>query len=197
MDAGEQSAAVELAKESGSDMNDVLEMREVMVRTGNAMCTLMIYMTINSHWVEVVVDSGAQLSVLSRIFYDSLSCRPRSVESIQLKVASASGFMVGCRVYGVEVDLGDDHGNYNMPMYVADITDNCILGFDYLKARGAVINLSQGVLEINGTFVKGKYRHAEGTPVVVNDCHLFLNSVSRTAVRIQPGDIRPVVVQAR
>ena len=42
---------------------------------------------------------------------------------------------------GVEVDLGDGQGNYSMTMYVANITDNCILGFDFLKARKAVIEL--------------------------------------------------------
>ena len=83
-------------------------------------------MTINNHYVEIVFDSGAHVSILR--FYDSLSCRPRLVESIRLKGASASGVMVGCRVDGVDVDLGDGHGNYSMTMYVADITNNCILG---------------------------------------------------------------------
>ena len=39
-----------------------------MVRTGSDRCTLMINMTINNHYVEAVVDSGAQVSVLSRNF---------------------------------------------------------------------------------------------------------------------------------
>ena len=60
-------------------MDDVLEMRDVMVRTGNDMCTLVRDMTINNHCVEAVVNSRVQVSVLSRIFYDSLSCRPRPV----------------------------------------------------------------------------------------------------------------------
>ena len=198
--AGEQPVAVKLDKESGCVIDNVVEMREVMVRTGSDRCTLVIDMTIN-HYVEAVVDSGAQVSVLSRRFYDSLSYRSRPVESIRLKGASASGVMVGCRVDGVEVDLGDGHGNYSMTMYVANITDNCILGLDYLKARKAVIDLSQGVLVVNDTIVKGKY--AEGTPVrthkvrLVIDCHLFPNSVSRATVRIQRDDIHPVVVQAR
>ena len=68
--------------------------------------------------------------------------------------------MVGCRVDGMEVDLRDGHGNDSMIMYVADITDNCILGLDYLKVRKAVIDLSQGVLVVNGTIVKGKYKYA-------------------------------------
>ena len=37
--SGEQSAAVKLDKESRGEMDDVLEMRQVMVRTGNDMCT--------------------------------------------------------------------------------------------------------------------------------------------------------------
>ena len=66
-----------------------------MVRTGSDKCNLVIYMTINNHYVEAVDDSEAQISVLSRRFYDSLSCRLRPVESIQLKGASVSGVMVG------------------------------------------------------------------------------------------------------
>ena len=65
-----------------------------MVRTGNDRCTLVIDMPINNNWVEAVVDCGAQVSVLSRILYDSMSCRPRPVESIRLKDASAYGVMV-------------------------------------------------------------------------------------------------------
>ena len=201
--AGEQPVAVKLDKDSGWGIDDVVEMREVMVRTGSDRCTLVIDMTINNHYVEAVVDSGAHVSVLSRRFYDSLSCRPKPVESIRLKGALASGVMVDCRVDGVEVDLGDGHGNYSMTMYVANITDNCILGLDYLKARKAVIDLSQGLLVVNNIIVKGKYKYAEDTPVrtnkvrLVNDCHLFLNSVTRATVRIQTDDIHPVVVQGR
>ena len=92
--ACEQPAAVKLDMESVCDMDGVLEMREVMVRTRNDRCSLVIDMTINNHWVEAVFDSGAQVSVLSRSLYDIMSCRPRLVESIRLKGASASGVMV-------------------------------------------------------------------------------------------------------
>ena len=56
------------------------EMREVIVRTGNDKCTLVIDMTINNYWVEALVDSGAQVSAPSRRLYDCLSCRPIPVE---------------------------------------------------------------------------------------------------------------------
>ena len=90
-----------------------------------------------------------------------------------------------------------------MTMYMENITYNCIPGLDYLKACKAVIDLSQRVLTVNNTIVKGKYKYADGTPVrthkvrLVIDCHLFPNSVSRATVMIQTYDIHPVVVQAR
>ena len=97
----------------------------------------------------------------------------------------------------MEIDLGYGYRNYSMTMYVADITDNCVLGLE------AVIDLSQGVSVVNGNSVKGKYTHVECTPVrihevrLVNDCHLFQTSLSRASVRIQTGDIQWVVVHAR
>ena len=106
--------------------------------------------------------------------------------------------MVGCRVNGVEVDLGIGHGNYSMRMYVAAITDNCIFGLDYIKAREAVIDLSQGVFVVHGTILKGKYKYAEGTSVrthkvrLANDCHPFPNYVSRATVRKKTCDIHLV-----
>ena len=60
----------------------------------------------------------------------------------------------------MDVDLGDSQGRYSMSMYVADISDNCILRLDHLKAREAVIDVSQGILVINGTIVKGNYKYA-------------------------------------
>ena len=62
----EQPAAVKIYMESGCvlDMSDVLEMREVMVRTGNDRYIFVICMTINNHCVEAVVDSEEQVSMI-------------------------------------------------------------------------------------------------------------------------------------
>ena len=59
---------------------------------------------------------GHRFPYLAGNFYDSLSCRPKPVESIRLKDVLASGVMVGCRVDGVEVDLGDGkHNIHHIP----------------------------------------------------------------------------------
>ena len=98
--------------------------------------------------------------------------------------------MYGCRVDKVDVVLGYGLGSYNMPMYVADINDDCILGLDYLKARGAVIDLGRGVLEVEVFLVTGKYKYANDTSSSI----YRPNSVTRVFVTIQISGNQPVVI---
>ena len=60
--------AVKLATESGCVMDDVVEMREVMVHAGSDRCTLVIDMTINNHYVEAVADMGHRFPYLAGDF---------------------------------------------------------------------------------------------------------------------------------
>ena len=46
-------------------MDDVVEMREVMERTGSDRCTLVIDMTINNHYVEAVLIVGHKFPYLA------------------------------------------------------------------------------------------------------------------------------------
>ena len=71
--------------------------------------------------------------------------------------------MSGSRVDKVDVDLGYGQGSYRMPMYAEDINDDCMLGLDYLKARGAEIDLGRRVLEVEGLLVTGKYQYDNDT----------------------------------
>ena len=61
-------------------------------------------------------------------------------------------------VDGLEVDLRDGHVKYSMTINVADISENCIMGLDYLVVIDVVIDLSQAV--VNGTIVKRNYKYA-------------------------------------
>ena len=70
----------------------------------------------------------------------------------------------------VEVDLGNGHGNYSMTMYVADITDNCILGLDYLKLFIKAREYGWLIGSISKQNVPPVRTHEVR---LVNDCHIF------------------------
>ena len=73
----------------GLSLNPSLaEMRELAVCTEKERCTLLVDLAINDRSVEDVVDSGVQVSVLSKNFYDSLDNKPEMLEAtIRLKGA--------------------------------------------------------------------------------------------------------------
>ena len=79
-------AAVKLDDDSETVKDNGMMMREVTLREESDRCTLVVNLTINTEDVEAVVDSGAQVSVLSNGFYDSLSDKPPIAEKIRLKV---------------------------------------------------------------------------------------------------------------
>ena len=56
--------AVKLDKESGCVIDDVVEMREVMVRTGSDRCTLVIDMTINIYMNDLYNVSEFLFTIL-------------------------------------------------------------------------------------------------------------------------------------
>ena len=133
--------------------------REVTLREESDRCTLVVKLTINTEDVEAVVDSEAQVSVLSKGFYDSLGDKPPITEKIRLIGASASGVMIASRIDDVCVGLCGVQNKQSM--YVADINDKCILGLDYLKTNKAVIDLDKGVLLLGDMrIITGKYKYA-------------------------------------
>ena len=75
---------------------------------------------------------------------------------------------------------------------MTNITDNCILDLDDLKARKAVIDLSKGVLVVNDTIVKGKYKYAEGTFLMPGDASLYIMNDSDSHIHLK--DYMVVVV---
>ena len=87
-------AAVKLDDDSEIVKDNGMVMREVTVQEESDHCTLVVDLTINTEDVKAIVDSGAQVSVLSKGFYDSLCNKTLIVEKIRLKGASASGVMI-------------------------------------------------------------------------------------------------------
>ena len=108
-------------------------------------CPLVIDIAVNSREVEAVVNSGPQVSVIGQGVYDSLSEQPLIVETVHREGVSTSG-VIGWREEDVVVDLLEGCKGFKMPLY------RCILDLDYLKTRGAVVDLGRGNLTAGVTF---------------------------------------------
>lgn len=85
-----------------------------------------------------VVDSGAQVSVMSTPMADL--CFPRE-KGVPTFINGIGNQLVSAHILqGVELKIGDK--TYKADLYVADISDDLLLGIDFLKNLGVTINFA-------------------------------------------------------
>lgn len=98
--------------------------------------------------VLAVVDTAAQVSVMSRRFFERLKPRPKLTNTIILKGAGDFSEMEARVAEEVLFRIGQTKVKWNM--VVADLTDDVILGIDFLAHQKAVINLTDYSVEFRG-----------------------------------------------
>jgi len=98
--------------------------------------------------VLAVVDTAAQVSVMSKRFFERLKPRPKLINTIILKGAGEFSEMEARVAEEVLFRIGQTKVKWNM--VVADLTDDVILGIDFLAHQKAVINLTDYSVEFRG-----------------------------------------------
>ena len=99
--------------------------------------------------ILAVIDTAAQISMISTKFYEE-SAGPQRPPGRALRIgnAQASSYMQCTYVEGLEVKIGSTVHTHNWA--VGPISDNAILGLDFLLDRDAVIDLKLGTVCLNG-----------------------------------------------
>ena len=130
--------------------------REVTVQAHGTQ-SLIIPITINKRKVNAVVDNGAQISVISKEFYTSFSSPVGCItDTVRLKTAGKEDFIKAKLLNKIQIGIGND--TFNWKVYIAPITDLCIIGLDFLKAKGVVIDLENGTLTLNNNTTPAIYK---------------------------------------
>ena len=108
---------------------------------------LKVEVEVQGRKAEALVDTGAQVSVLSQGLFDSLTFKPTVNQACcQLGLASSQGSMVGKLCEAVNIKVGSSCMEH--PFYVAEIASEVILGMDFLGRIKAHIDCSQGVVKM-------------------------------------------------
>ena len=117
---------------------------------------LYIHGAVNDKDVLFVLDTGGPVSLLSKSIYDKLKeeSKPK-LEAVTARLSTASGKPLAC--YGkatFSLKMGMLEGEISM--IVADITDDVLLGSDFLISKGrnkVDLLLNQNVMVYNGISV--------------------------------------------
>lgn len=118
--------------------------------------SLVVQASINAIPIEAVVDCGAQVTVLQRAWLDKWLPNSLLSDTVRLKGASATGYMMASILYDANIMLKGH--KVVIPIYVADISDDCILGLDWMRAVKVVIDFENGLLSINTQQIIAQYK---------------------------------------
>ena len=103
--------------------------------------------TINNLTLRAVVDTGANLTVLSQEMMDKLRVRNEKVETMIMHAAGQAQSFTGKRVGPVKITVG------GITLYekiiIAPIRDTMLLGMDILRKLNAKIDISKNTIECN------------------------------------------------
>lgn len=121
---------------------------------------------INNHNVRSLVDSGAEVSVLSRKFYLSLKNRPPLKQSNSILAATNQNLLQVDGTVNLQFKIGKDVLEHTFHV-TPDTSRNVILGRDFLIMHGVRIYYDLGCLKIKSSYVP-----------LDQDCHI--TSIIRT-----------------
>lgn len=128
-----------------SDSTEVL--REVEFLNPNSQrLNIIVPASLHGENTSAVLDTASQVTVVSEELYQKLKDPPPKTESVVLKGAAKEGRMRAALLKNVLIEL---QGNrYSWDVYVAPISDNLLLGLDFMNAHRCVINLKEHTLSI-------------------------------------------------
>ncbi len=128
----------------------------VVVRELKGM-SLVVDIVVNGHQTEAVVDTAATITLVSDKFYSSLPQSGKSIGNVVLK-GLADVPVNGKLVPNMNIRLG--HRNYKWNVCVAPMSDNVILGIDFLKAYAGLVDFGRNVVAIDGQILPAKLKVA-------------------------------------
>ena len=133
----------------------------------NQALTMKVPIWIGRRQVMAVVDTAAQVTIISCALSEELGCEP-PVEKVQLRNAQQDSWMDG----GIHERFGFQLGSrkYYWDVIEADIGDSFIIGIDFLKSVKCKIDLDGNNLElVNGDRIRATMkRNADGEAVHVS-----------------------------
>ena len=99
--------------------------------------------------VEAIVDTAAEVTIISDKFYQNLKNKPALIKDVKLMTAGREMMMKGLRVGPAELTVGAK--KYSVNLTVAPIENDMLLGFDILYHQGkAVLDMGDSTLLFDG-----------------------------------------------
>ena len=120
---------------------------EVKTTVGPSQCkSARVDVTVLGKNISGVIDSAAQVTVIDYECWLTITGSPPIGKEVKLTQADGNSNMIATLVPDVEIQVG----TYQivMPIFVTNLSDNLLLGLDFLLSAGAVLNLLKNIMTI-------------------------------------------------
>lgn len=174
--------------ETATNYDTIPPIRVVNWREQTPGYSLVVGATVQGVPIEAVVDSGAQVSVIQHTWMKR--CLPTicMVERVELKGAATSSNMGANRSEDISIVVG--RSQYINSMFVADISDDAILGLDWMRANKVAIDFEHGLISVGGETIAARYKQGRAGLVPLSEAR----TIKRTLLK--PNALQQVVVRA-
>ena len=135
---------------NGLDSKDV---RVIVLKTHPSEKSILIDVAVNGKEIEAVVDTAAEVTVVSKKFAESLHPNLSLGKEFILKGA-AKGQNFQSQLARVDITIGSVKVPWNI--YIAPINDAVILGLDLLRHLRAEVNLHLNTVTVNNRIISSR-----------------------------------------
>ena len=147
--------------------------------------TMYVPIKVGNKQVSAVIDSGAQVSVISEKLFECSSDKPKLTNTVFIRGIGTTNRIRARVVENIPLKIGSINMNWNM--LVADVTDTLILGLDFLEGNKVVIDHGQFNISINQELIPARYTSNDEN----EDIQIYRIKVTRTVV-IPPYSVQCV-----
>ncbi|MES9881487.1 MAG: retropepsin-like aspartic protease [Sedimenticola sp.] len=132
--------------------------------------SLVIDVSVNGSITEAVVDTAAMVTLVSESFFKSLSCGNSPLGETVLLQGISDHPAQGRFYEGLNIRIGNK--NHKWKVCVTPMTDNLILGIDFLTEFSCIVDLGKNIMIMGGQFIPAKLKIApDNTPIKVSRVH--------------------------
>jgi hypothetical protein len=150
--------------------------------------------------LQAVVDTAAQVTLVSEEFYKSLDPTPPIRKEVVMNTAGKGMQMNGYIAGPFQVVLGTHL--FTVEIYVVPIEEDMLLGLDFVEANGVFLHLKEKEQQIAGDIITMSL--GTGSPLVNEETGVFLvkgckvppNSVMRVGAQLSESLAGEYIVKA-
>ena len=148
---------------------------------GESVCHIPV--SIHGMVVDAVVDTAAEITIISQRVYKSLKPRPGGCKEMNVRLAGDGASMAAGCLSEVEIGIGEYQCHH--PVYVAALQDSMLLSIDFLQVNHICLLCGSGEFWFNG-FTEAHRMHKPNPEVRVH-------AVSVTRLRRTPLSAQVIV----